>query len=131
MRRITFEADLGQSISVISFALQTALIRTRLTSELSEIAFAIESVEMLAKGNLSGSLRMPDFLIRTVRRRMQLQYEMQPHSRMLELTLTTGPFDIQLQSDWLWLLQYRCLSFLKPPSDSQTLIVVIFIGLSR
>lgn len=107
VRHIAFEADLGQSISVISFSLQTALICTRLTSTLSEIALTIDSVELVAKGNLSGSLRMPDFLFKTIRRRQQLLFETQPHSRMLELKLTTGPLDIQLQSDWLWLLQYR------------------------
>ncbi|KAI5121559.1 hypothetical protein M0805_000740 [Coniferiporia weirii] len=107
VRQILLEADLGQSISVVTFELQSALIRTRLTSDFSEISVSVARVDVQARGNLSGHLRMPDFLFRTVRRRRGIHSEEQPLSQMLELHLTTGTLDIQVQSDWLWLLQYR------------------------
>ncbi|KAH8118988.1 hypothetical protein DFH11DRAFT_1696800 [Phellopilus nigrolimitatus] len=107
IRQISLEADLGQSISIVTFELQKALIRTRLKTEYSELSVSFARVDMQARGNLSGHLRMPDFLFRTVRRRQGPHLDGQALTRMLELTLTSGTLDIQLQSDWLWLLQYR------------------------
>ncbi|EJD02702.1 uncharacterized protein FOMMEDRAFT_146573 [Fomitiporia mediterranea MF3/22] len=107
VRHIKLDADLGQSISFVIFDLQDALIRARLTSECTELSISFDRVELQAKGNLSGHLRMPDFAFRTIRRRYSSVTEKQPLSRMLELNLTSGTLDVQLQSDWLWLLQYR------------------------
>lgn len=107
VRHIKLEADLGQSISTVTFDLQTALIRTRMTSKYSELTITFAYVEMQAKGNLSGHLRMPDFAFRTVRKRHTGEVGKHSLSRMLELNLTSGTLDVQLQSDWLWLLQYR------------------------
>lgn len=107
VRQIRLEADLGQSISTVALELQSATVRTRITDEVSELAVSVERVDTQARGNLSGHLRMPDFLFRTVRKRQDLHADKQPLGRMLELFLTSGTLDIQLQSDWLWLLQYR------------------------
>ena len=107
VREIKLEADLGQSISVVTFELRGARARTRLTEEVSEISISIDRVDTQARGNLSGHLRMPDFLFRTVRRRQGPRLDGHNLGKMLELSMTSGTLDIQLQSDWLWLLQYR------------------------
>ncbi|THH07232.1 hypothetical protein EW145_g3529 [Phellinidium pouzarii] len=107
VRQIFLEADLGQSISTVTLDLQTALVRTHLTSDFSELSASIKRVDVKARGNLSGHLQIPDFVFRTIRKRQEFNLKKQPLSRMLELHLTTGTLDIQIQSDWLWLLQYR------------------------
>lgn len=111
VRQIRFEADLGQSISTVTMELQSVTVRTRMSDDISELAVAVERVDTQARGNLSGHLRMPDFLFRTVRKRQDLHGNKQPLGRMLELFLTSGTLDVQLQSDWLWLLQYRAEPF--------------------
>ena len=103
---------MGQSISIVTFELLKAVVRLRLTSTYSELAFLFDNVDVQARGNLSGYLRMPDFMFRTMRRRQGPHVDNQPFSRMLELNLKSGTLDIQLQSDWLWLLQYRYVSIL-------------------
>lgn len=107
VRRISLEADLGQSISTISLDLTCARLRTFLTQKISEIGVSVDSVDLQARGNLSGHLRMPDFFFQTVRKRRGPSPDAEGRNNMLELSLTSGSLDIQLQSDWLWLLQYR------------------------
>ncbi|KAL5507471.1 CSF1 [Sanghuangporus vaninii] len=107
VRRIVLEVDLGQSICSVTLDLQKALNRIRLTSTRSELFVSFARVDMQARGNLSGRLSMPDFVFRTVRMRQVSGVDKQPLNRILELNLTSGTLDIQLQSDWLWLLQYR------------------------
>lgn len=111
VRSIALEADLGQSICTVTLDLKAARARARLTESFSEISVSVDEVDIAARGNLSGYLRMPDFAFRTVQRRIRRsskasQLEL---NNMLELNLTTGTLDAQLQSDWLWLLQYRCV----------------------
>ena len=121
IRRISLEADMGQSISIVTFELLKAVVRLRLTSTYSELAFLFDNVDVQARGNLSGYLRMPDFMFRTMRRRQGPHVDNQPFSRMLELNLKSGTLDIQLQSDWLWLLQYRYVSiFNSTLTEAQT-----------
>lgn len=106
IRRVALDADLGQSISMVALELQSMRARTHLTEGVSDLSVSIDRVDVEARGNLSGHLRVPDFLFQTVRRR-EGSFDRQGLSRMLELHLTSGILDIQLQSDWLWLLQYR------------------------
>lgn len=107
IRHIALEVDLGQSICTVTLNLQEALNRIRLTSTRSEIYVSFAKVDMQARGNLSGRLEMPDFAFSTVRMRQVHGAEKQPLKRILELNIVSGTLDIQLQSDWLWLLQYR------------------------
>ncbi|KAL5523541.1 hypothetical protein ACEPAG_7714 [Sanghuangporus baumii] len=107
VRHIALEVDLGQSICSVTLDLQKALNRIRLTSTRSELFVSFARVDMQARGNLSGRLSMPDFVFRTVRMRQASGVDKQSLNRILELNLTSGTLDIQLQSDWLWLLQYR------------------------
>ncbi|KLO15399.1 hypothetical protein SCHPADRAFT_995885 [Schizopora paradoxa] len=108
VRRIALEADLGQSICTVTLDLKAARARTRLTESFSEISVSVDEVDIAARGNLSGYLRMPNFVFRTVQRRIRRSNNGSKElNNMLELNLTTGTLDAQLQSDWLWLLQYR------------------------
>ena len=113
IRQIKLEADLGQAITTIATELQSTTVQARVTDEISELVVSVDRVSTQARGNLSGHLRMPDFLFRTLRRRQDVLFDKQPLGRMLELYLTSGTLDIQLQSDWLWLLQYRCVKLLR------------------
>lgn len=107
VRQIALEADLGQSISTIALDLASARLRTRLTQNMSEISVSVDRVDVQARGNLSGHIHMPDFFFQTLRKREGPSPDDKGRNNMLELTLTSGAIDIQLQSDWLWLLQYR------------------------
>lgn len=106
VRQIALKVDLGQSICAVTFDLQSAFVRARLTDETVELGFNFSHIEMRAEGNLSGHLLLPDFKFRTVRRRQLLKDE-RMFKRMLELNVSSGTLDVQLQSDWLWLLQYQ------------------------
>ena len=111
VRQISLEADLGQSISTIALNLMSMRFRTRLTEEMSEIGVTVDRVDMTARGNLSGHMHMPDFSFQTLRKRRGPSLDNLGKNNMLELSLTSGSLDIQLQSDWQWLLQYRYVLF--------------------
>ena len=111
VRQISLEADLGQSISTVALNLMSMRFRTRLTEEMSEIGVTVDRVDMTARGNLSGHMHMPDFSFQTLRKRRGPSLDNLGKNNMLELSLTSGSLDIQLQSDWQWLLQYRYVLF--------------------
>ncbi|KAI0958666.1 hypothetical protein AcV7_004416 [Taiwanofungus camphoratus] len=105
LRRVQLDADLGQSISLIKLNVHDVLVRTKLTDALSEYSLSVAQLAVLASGNVSGQLTVPDFRFRTIR-------NSEGHSpkvsgdRMLDLTITTGVFNVELESEYQKLIQY-------------------------
>ncbi|TDL24302.1 hypothetical protein BD410DRAFT_116796 [Rickenella mellea] len=106
-RKINLEADLGQSISTVTLSLQSVVVRSRVTEDVTELSISMNQTDFTARGNLSGDLSMPDFLFQTVRRRDGNELVPDEHWKMLDLTITSGPLAMKLESDDQWLLQYR------------------------
>ena len=107
IREIKLDVDLGQSISAISLHLKDTLIRTKMTDELSEVSLSVADVDIHAKGNISGQVTVPNCLFQTIRRRQDKVLEERDQSKMLELSLTSGPFHAVLESDCQKLLRYQ------------------------
>lgn len=112
IRDIKLDVDLGQSISAISLNLQDALIRTKMTEDLYEVSLSVANVAILAKGNISGRVTVPDCLFRTIRRKEHKLLEGEGETKMLELIMTSGPLDAVLESDHQKLLQYQYVSLI-------------------
>lgn len=111
LRRVELDVDLGQSISSIKLTLDDALVRTKITEVLHELSLSIEQLTMLASGNLSGHVDLPNFQFQTVRRNSS-EYAKEAGGRMLDLTMTTGVFVVKLDSEYHELIRYRYVSFL-------------------
>lgn len=107
IREIKLDIDLGQSISAISLHLKDALIRTKMTEELYEVSLSVADVDIHAKGNISGRVTVPNCLFQTIRRKEDKVVEGGGQSKMLELSLTSGPFHAVLESDRQKLLHYQ------------------------
>lgn len=107
IREIKLEVDLGQSISAVSFDLKDALIRTKLTEELYEVSLSVADVAILARGNISGRVTVPDCLFQTIRRKEEKFVDGGDLTKMLELSMTSGPLDAVIESDHQKLLQYQ------------------------
>ncbi|EPQ57267.1 hypothetical protein GLOTRDRAFT_137631 [Gloeophyllum trabeum ATCC 11539] len=107
IRRTTLEMDLGQSISAITMDLSNVVFRTRLTEALSEVALCIMKVDMRFAGNLSGQAAVPDFSFHTMRRREDAVAHEAESNRLLELSMSTGAFNITLESERQQLLYYH------------------------
>ena len=107
IREIKLDVDLGQSISAISLHLKDTLIRTKMTDELSEVCLSVTDVDIHAKGNISGRITVPNCLFQTIRRKENKIFEGRDQSKMLELSLTSGPFHAVLESDHQKLLRYQ------------------------
>lgn len=107
IREIDLEVDLGQSISTVTLRLRDALIRTKLTEELHEVSLTVADVAILAKGNISGQLIVPNCLFQTIRRKEVRLPEGNSETKMLELAMTSGSLHAMVESDHQMLLQYR------------------------
>ncbi|KAI0074167.1 hypothetical protein K474DRAFT_1774197 [Panus rudis PR-1116 ss-1] len=106
MRSIKLDVDLGQSITMLELRLHDALMRTKLSELSSEVFFTISDISVLATGNLSGKAHVPDFRFQTVRRNEHgLGEDMS--GWMLNLSMTSGPLEIELESEYRKLLLYR------------------------
>ncbi|KAH9858939.1 hypothetical protein C2E23DRAFT_880346 [Lenzites betulinus] len=105
-RRVELDVDLGQSISNVKLTLDDAVFRTKITEVLSELSLSIESFTILATGNLSGHADLPNFKFQTVRRNNS-HYAKEAGGRMLDLSMKTGVFIVQLDSEYHELIQYR------------------------
>lgn len=110
IRDIKLDIDLGQSISAVNLDLQDALIRTKMTEDLYEVSLSVANVAILAKGNISGRVTVPNCLFRTIRRKEDKLFEGLGKTKMLELIMTSGPLNAALESDHQKLLQYQCVS---------------------
>ncbi|KAL1942384.1 hypothetical protein VTO73DRAFT_5986 [Trametes versicolor] len=106
LRRVELDVDLGQSISSIRLTLDDALFRTKITEVLSELSLSIEQLTVLASGNLSGHVDLPNFQFQTVRRNSS-EYAKEAGGRMLDLTMKTGVFVVKLDSEYHELIRYR------------------------
>ncbi|KAI0645908.1 hypothetical protein C8Q79DRAFT_910949 [Trametes meyenii] len=106
LRRVELDVDLGQSISNISLTLADAVFRTKITDVLSELSLSIEQLAIVASGNLSGHVDLPDFQFQSVRRNNS-HYAREAGGRMLDLSMTSGVFSVKLDSEYHELIQYR------------------------
>jgi hypothetical protein len=107
IREIKLDIDLGQSISAVCLDLKDALIRTKMTEDLYELSLTVADVAILAKGNISGHVTVPDCLFQTIRRKENKLLEGVDKMKMLELTMTSGPLRAVLESDHQKLLRYQ------------------------
>ncbi|KAH7927135.1 hypothetical protein BV22DRAFT_1193843 [Leucogyrophana mollusca] len=107
VRQIHLDIDLGQSISTVVLDLDDALIRTKFSEASSEVSLSVAEVSILAKGNVSGSIHVPNCVFQTIRRNEGAVLEQGSVARMLELSMTSGPLNAELESDHQKLLLYR------------------------
>ncbi|KAG6841879.1 hypothetical protein C0991_005609 [Blastosporella zonata] len=106
IRRITLDADLGQSISAMTLDLKDAVMRTKLTEALSEVSIFVEELAIVAKGNVAGHAHVPKCVFRTIRN-TETSSNTEGRNQMLELSMTSGPLVVSLESDHQKLLHYR------------------------
>ena len=108
LRRVQLDIDLGQSISSVKLSLSNAILRTRIAETVSELSLSVYEVSAVASGNLTGHIGVPDFLFQTTRRTDRS--DQSAKSRMLDLRMTSGPLEIDLESEYQKLLMYRCVN---------------------
>ncbi|KAG6845925.1 hypothetical protein H0H87_000731 [Tephrocybe sp. NHM501043] len=106
IRRITLDADLGQSISAMTLDLKDAIMRTKLTETLSEVSVFVEDLTVIAKGNVAGHAHVPKCVFQTIRN-TEAGSSVEGKNQMLELSMTSGPLVVSLESDHQKLLHYR------------------------
>lgn len=106
LRQINLDVDLGQSISNVKLQLTNVAISTRITESLYELALSVAELTLLASGNMSGRAYVPDFRFQTIRRNEKFSMS-SPGDRMLDLAMTSGPLNVNLESEYHRLLQYR------------------------
>ncbi|KAG1839020.1 hypothetical protein DFJ58DRAFT_813100 [Suillus subalutaceus] len=107
IRQIHLEVDLGQSISNVTLDLQSAVTRMRFSEMSTEVSLSVANVSILARGNVAGSMNVPDCVFQTVRRNEGALSDDSRTARMLELSMTSGPLSAELESDHQRLLIYR------------------------
>ncbi|KAI6121684.1 hypothetical protein F5141DRAFT_529930 [Pisolithus sp. B1] len=107
IRRTEVTVDLGQSISLITLDLKEALIRTRFSESYSEVSLSVADVAILARGNVSGHVVVPSCIFHTVRRSENPLTRNSRTARLLELTMTSGALNAELESEQQRLLVYR------------------------
>lgn len=107
IRRTEVTVDFGQSISLITLDLKEALIRTRFSESCSEVSLSVADVAILARGNVSGHVVVPNCIFHTVRRSENFLTRNSRTARLLELTMTSGALDAELESEQQRLLVYR------------------------
>ncbi|KAH8080285.1 hypothetical protein BXZ70DRAFT_901408 [Cristinia sonorae] len=106
LRSIRLDVDLGQSISVVKLLLRSGVLRTKVTETYTALSLSVADFSVDAAGNLSGHLDVPDFRFQTLRRA-----EYDPNDvvggRMLDLSMTSGPLNLELDSEFHKLIYYR------------------------
>lgn len=105
LRSVTLQIDLGQSITSMELTLDNTLVRTKVSDASSELSLSVASFTVIANGNLTGSFRVPDFRFETIRRNDLASQD--DKGWMLNLSMTSGPLDIELDSEYHKLLIYR------------------------
>ena len=108
--RVNLDADLGQSISYVKLRMENMLVRTKLSDSYSELTLAIAQFKVLASGNVSGRVTAPDFEFQTIRHSEGKDGGF-AGGRMLDLTMRSGVFDVDLESEYQKLIQYRHVQF--------------------
>ncbi|CAL1706934.1 unnamed protein product [Somion occarium] len=110
LRSVKLNLDFGQSITSTKLTLKNTLVRTKVSDLSAELSFSVASFAVVATGNLSGLIRVPDFRFETTRRNESASRH-DKNGVMLYLSMTSGPLDIELDSEYHKLLLYRADSF--------------------
>lgn len=106
LRRVKLDVDFGQSISSTNLEFSGAILRTKVTRKIYEFSLEVANSSIEATGNISGHGNVPDFLFRTKRLRDRARWGMEA-TEMLNLTMTSGPLDLTIESDNQRILQYQ------------------------
>ena len=106
LRHIKLDVDLGQSISSTNIEFREGVLRTKITRKIYEFSLEVAKSSIVAAGNISGYGCVPDFLFRTKRKREDAPRVMDA-TEMLNLTMTSGPLDLMIESDHQRILQYQ------------------------
>ncbi|GJE95456.1 hypothetical protein PsYK624_116400 [Phanerochaete sordida] len=106
LRKVSLDIDLGQSITSTQLNVHDAVLRTKVTDVSSEVSLSVSELYARATGNLSGRLAVPNFLFQTARKKERDAFR-SSKSNMLDLQMTSGPLDIELESEYQRLLWYR------------------------
>lgn len=104
LREVRLDIDLGQSITSIQLNLHDAIIRTKMNEVVSEVSLSVNEVCAMATGNLSGRIAVPNFLFQTVRKE---RGSSDSNTQLLDLRMTSGPLDIDLESEYQKIIFYR------------------------
>ncbi|THH30793.1 hypothetical protein EUX98_g3395 [Antrodiella citrinella] len=106
LRSIRLDVDLGQSISNVKLHLNDGILRTKVAESVTALSLSVAEFSVDATGNLSGNMRVPDFRFQTSRKS-----ECDPDDilggRMLHLHMTSGPLNLELDSEFHKLIHYR------------------------
>ncbi|OCH88869.1 hypothetical protein OBBRIDRAFT_779350 [Obba rivulosa] len=105
IRQVQLDVDLGQSISATKLNIYDTLMRTKVSETGSELTLSTGDVAINASGNVSGRVNIPYFRFQTIRRSSNTSAVM-PSGKMLDLTMTTGILDIELESEFQTLIRY-------------------------
>ena len=105
-RSIRLDVDLGQSISTVKLRLDNGVIRTKVTEISTALSLSVAEFSVDATGNLSGNMYVPDFRFQTLRR-SECDPEDAVGGRMLDLSMTSGPLNLELDSEFHKLIHYR------------------------
>ena len=106
LRHVKLDVDFGQSISSTNIEFREAVLRTKITKKIYEFSLKVEKSSIMATGNISGHGGVPDFLFRTKRKREGVARAVDV-IQMLNLTVTSGPLDLIIESDHQRILQYQ------------------------
>lgn len=106
LRHVKLDVDFGQSISSTNIEFSEAILRTKVTDKIYEFSLEVAKSSIEATGNISGHGCVPDFMFRTKRKRDRARRTMDT-PEMLNLTMTSGPLDLIIESDNQRILQYR------------------------
>lgn len=105
LRHMKLEVDFGQSISSTNIEFREAVLRTKITRRIYEFSLEVAKSSIVATGNISGRGSVPNFLFRTRRKREDGRAA--DITEMLNLTMTSGPLDLAIESDHQQILQYQ------------------------
>jgi hypothetical protein len=103
---VKLNVDFGQSISTTNIEFTEAILRTKITRKIYEFSLEVAKSSVEATGNISGHGSVPDFLFRTERKRDRARRASEA-TEMLNLTMTSGPLDLTIESDHQRILQYQ------------------------
>jgi len=106
LRHVKLDVDFGQSISSTNIEFREAVLRTKITRKIYEFSLEVAKSSIVATGNISGRGNVPDFLFRTRRKREDVPRVVDV-TEMLNLTMTSGPLDLIIESDHQQILQYQ------------------------
>jgi len=106
LRHVKLDVDFGQSISSTNVEFREAVLRTKITRKIYEFSLEVAKSSIVAAGNISGHGTVPDFLFRTKRKREAVPGVVDV-TEMLNLTMTSGPLDLIIESDHQRILQYQ------------------------